>query len=349
MDLLRRSQPYKDKLVLKEVLGSGAVSTVRRAVDRKNNKITFAAKIEQKQNLLRNHGACESFGKEIDALTSLKHANIVSWHGIQENDRDLALITEFAPFGDVASMGPLESLECSLVATQMMEGLAYMHSQGFVHGDIKGQNMLVVTRNPISIRLTDFGTSVRIDEAESCGITCCKDTMSELPAGVNGRRGTMQYMAPEVLLTDFCCFASDIWSAAVVCKALPTGVNPFTGITEQEDMERAVNQLLETAAPVCNLPVLSSLLSSGAGENKTVCVKSESELDKAVFRREPAERPCARTILSHAEWLSFGAERQEPQPDEAAIKKMKVALLKKLRTGDELSAEEEAFCTQHDL
>merc|ERR1711865_741055 len=83
-------------------------------------------------------------------------------------------------------------------------------------------------------------------------------------------------------------------------------------------MEHAVSQLLESPAP----SILSSLLSFGAKE--TVGVKSETELDHAVFRREPAERPCARNILSHPEWLSFGAERQEPEKDEAVIKKVRL-------------------------
>jgi len=355
VEQLRKNQPYKEKLVLKEVLGSGAVSTVRKAVDRKNNKKIFAAKIEQKVALVAEARRAEAFVKEIDALTTLNHPNIVSWHGIQENDRDLALITEYAPFGDVASIGPLEALECSMLTTQMMEGLAHMHSQGFIHGDIKGQNILVVSRHPISIRLTDFGTSERFAVDNSCGITCCQQAAETavMPAGLKGRRGTMQYMAPEVLFTEFCCAASDIWSAAVVAKRLPTGVSVFKGITEQADMEVAVNSLIDSREPVADsLPVLTSLLNLSPFASKVASpVKAETPLDFAVFHREPAARPCAVTILTHPEWLSFGAvvERPEPEIDAAAFKKTKVAILKKLRTGDELSSEEEAFCAEHNL
>jgi len=355
MELLRKNQPYKEKLVLKEVLGSGAVATVRRAVDRKNNKKIFAAKIEQKQALVAEARRAEAFVKEIVALTTLNHPNIVSWHGIQENDRDLALITEFAPFGDVSSIGPLEALECSMLTTQMMEGLAHMHSNGFIHGDIKGQNMLVVSKHPISIRLTDFGTSERVAVDNSCGVTCCQHAAETavMPAGLKGRRGTMQYMAPEVLFTEFCCAASDIWSAAVVAKMLPTGVSPFKGVTEQVDMEVAVNSLIDSREPVADsLPVLTSLLNLSPFASKVAApVKAETPLDFAVFHREPAARPCAATILAHPEWLSFGAvvERQEPEMDPAAFKKTKVAILKKLRTGDDLSSDEEAFCAEHNL
>ena len=354
---LRMNKPFKDKMVLKEVLGSGALSTVRRAVDRKNKDLVFAAKIEQKLALTSDMRRAEFFAREIDALTSLSHPHIVQWHGIQENDRDLVLITEFAPCGDLAAAGALVPTECTAVASQVMQALSYMHAQDFIHGDIKPENVLLAQREPMSIRLTDFGTAARFGSpASACGVACC-DGDGVAPCSLRGRRGTIGYMAPEVLFEDSCCAASDIWSSTIMFKGLPLGKQPFDtpdcGFKQQghEAMRPIVDSLCARDAPSFmsqNLPSLASVLPPSLGGNTTqLC--ADSELELAVFRMDPAERPCAVAILARPDWLLFGSEPSKESLDESLFKKTKLEITKKLRSGQDLTTEEEAFCSEHDL
>jgi len=324
---LRQNKPFKDKMVLKEVLGSGALSTVRRAVDRKDKDLVFAAKIEQKLALTSDMRRAEFFAREIDALTSLSHPHIVQWYGIQETDRDLVLITEFAARGDLAAAGALVPTECTAVASQVMEALSYMHAQDFIHGDIKPANVLLTSREPISIRLTDFGTATRLGSGGSaCGVACC-DGDGVAPCSLQGRRG------------------------------LPLGKQPFEtpdcGFKQQvhEAMRPIVDCLCARDAPSFmsqNLPLLASVLPPSLGGNKAqLC--ADSELELAVFRMDPTERPCAVAILARPDWLLFGSEPSKESLDEFVFKKTKLEITKKLRSGQDLTTEEEAFCSEHDL
>jgi serine/threonine protein kinase len=92
-------------------------------------------------------------------------------------------------------------VEIQTVFTQILEAVAYVHSQGFIHADIKPSNILG-SRDRSTFKLADFGSVLRETE-EGCF-----------------ERSTPIYEAPEVLLYD-CEYglnpfvqASDIWSLA---------------------------------------------------------------------------------------------------------------------------------------
>ncbi|KAJ7659047.1 kinase-like domain-containing protein, partial [Mycena polygramma] len=100
---------------------------------------------------------------------------------------------------------------------EIAQGLAFLHDQNVVHGDLRGTNILV---NDVGHAcLTDFGLTVLSDA-----------TVTQ----TNNGAGSVRWMAPETLnpsacgLTDFARTpASDIYAFACVCFELYTGFPPF--------------------------------------------------------------------------------------------------------------------------
>ena len=103
-------------------------------------------------------------------------------------------------------------------------GLAYIHSKKLIHRDIKPENILISLSKPVVMKISDFGL--------------CKPTTSRGSCSVSGMRGTICWMAPEILelvdisendLADIrATVQSDIFSTGCVFFYFITrGIHPF--------------------------------------------------------------------------------------------------------------------------
>lgn len=109
--------------------------------------------------------------------------------------------------------------------------LAYLHGEGFVNGDLKPENVLLVGDQPVII---DFGLTAR--HPGGCG----REELEAQP----GMAGTLPYMSPEQIRGEFLDARSDLYSAGCMLYELVTGVQPFTGAP------RVLIQQHLTVAPV---------------------------------------------------------------------------------------------------
>ncbi|KAK0710165.1 WD40-repeat-containing domain protein [Lasiosphaeria miniovina] len=98
---------------------------------------------------------------------------------------------EYFPLGDLqkhmSKSGPMPETHVRTVIYQVLEGLHYMHREGFAHRDIKPGNILIKSQPPQKdwwVKLSDFGISKRIRAP------------TEMQSTV---KGTREYMAPELL------------------------------------------------------------------------------------------------------------------------------------------------------
>ncbi|KAJ7145906.1 kinase-like domain-containing protein [Mycena epipterygia] len=101
---------------------------------------------------------------------------------------------------------------------QIAQGLQYLHSQGIVHGDLRGRNILITT--DWTVRLIDFGLSRSFDAS--------RRTSKE--------GGSLRWMAPELIDPEEFGLqfrptpATDVYAFGCVCVELYTGQPPFSHI-----------------------------------------------------------------------------------------------------------------------
>ncbi|MEQ1605849.1 MAG: FHA domain-containing serine/threonine-protein kinase [Pyrinomonadaceae bacterium] len=173
------------------------------------------------------------FLREIEVAASLKHPNIVSYIDHGTHNGLVYLVTEFVTGMDAARLaknrgGRLDYREMVSVIAQTLAALDFAHSQGFVHRDIKEQNILVSGNFPQDVaKLTDFGLSKSFKQTGMSGVTMVGDVA-----------GTIAYMPPEQV-RDFKDVKppSDIYAIGMTAYSLLTGahaldIGPKAGIAE---------------------------------------------------------------------------------------------------------------------
>ena len=89
---------------------------------------------------------------EVELLKSLNHRNIVQYLGSFQTRQYLYIVMELVEAGTLASMvnrggqtwgvGPFPEALIGFFVDQILQGLAYLHSMGITHRDIKGANIL---------------------------------------------------------------------------------------------------------------------------------------------------------------------------------------------------------------
>lgn len=173
------------------------------------------------------------FIREIEVASSLQHPNIVSYVDHGTHNGLVYLVTEFVVGMDAARFakhrgGRLQFREMVRIVEQTLAALEFAHSKGFVHRDIKEQNILVTGENAeLVAKLTDFGLSKSFQQSGMSGVTMVGDVA-----------GTIAYMPPEQV-RDFKEVRppSDIYAVGMTAYSLLTGAHaldiaPKAGIAE---------------------------------------------------------------------------------------------------------------------
>ena len=99
-------------------------------------------------------------------MKKLNHKNIVQYIDFIKQDNYIHIILEYIENGSLAQLlkkfGPLSEPLCVIYIKQVLQGLEYLHSQGVVHRDIKGANILI-TKQGI-VKVADFGIAINDNE-----------------------------------------------------------------------------------------------------------------------------------------------------------------------------------------
>ncbi|ETS75320.1 hypothetical protein PFICI_12264 [Pestalotiopsis fici W106-1] len=166
--------------------------------------------------------------RELEAVAKFSHQKyshcFVQSHGWFELEDSIFISMEYLASGDLQShlQGPLDDIEARQITLQVLEGLTFMHDNGFVHRDLKPGNIMVVSKNPDwFVKITDFGVSKRRQQDVT--------TLHTM------QRGTFGFVAPEVLelLPDKSyTFSVDMWSMGAVVYRILTNATAFQNLAE---------------------------------------------------------------------------------------------------------------------
>ena len=198
-------------------MGEGQHAVVYRAYDPVLER-DVALKVPR-QGVLKTAKALERFLGEAKALARLRHPRIVPVYeaGCAGERHYIAMaLIEGCSLAERSVEHPLALHRTAEIVAELAEALAYAHSQGVVHRDVKPANIRVDDQG--AVYLMDFGIAYRPDSGEI-----------PLPAGMI--LGTPAYVAPEQAQggqTDVLP-ASDQYSLGVVFYELLCGQPPFCG------------------------------------------------------------------------------------------------------------------------
>lgn len=208
---------------LHEELGRGRFGRVHRAWD-PSRGADVALKIFDRHDS-RGHALHATIFEESRLLAQLVHPNLVRIHGAHIVDGEAAVAMEMIRGESVADIvgqrGPVRVDEAAMLGRAVCRALAALHAAGFLHRDVKAQN---VVREAA-------GRYVLMDIGEG-------RATNRIPAGV--LVGTPAYLAPEVLEGQPATPRADLYSLGVLLYYSVTGHFPVVG--EPLDVLRAAHR-----------------------------------------------------------------------------------------------------------
>ncbi|KAF9519776.1 hypothetical protein BS47DRAFT_1336478 [Hydnum rufescens UP504] len=262
------------KWVKGDLIGKGTFGRVYLALNATTGDMMAVKQVEMPktksdQDDSRQRSVVEALKAESDTLSKLDHPHVVQYLGLEETPDFMSIFLEYIPGGSVGSClrkyGKFSENVIKSFTKDILDGLAYLHSVGILHRDLKADNILVDPSG--SCKISDFGISKRTERNEYCDA------------------GSIFWMAPEVLMNDHQGYSAkiDIWSLGCVVLEMWAGRRPWN----QENMLAVMFKLGSSrqAPPIPDDVVLGEL----AEDFRQKC-----------FAINPDDRPTAAELYTHA-------------------------------------------------
>ena len=220
-----------DRYIVERELGRGGMATVYLAEEKKHGR-KVAIKVLRPE--ITAALGTERFLREIGIAARLSHPHIVPLIDSGKAGGLLYYVQPHVPGGSLrerlteARRLPLK--DALRIAQEVGAGLDFAHRKGFVHRDVKPENILLADGHAV---LADFGVARACRDAEA------GDRVTEIGLAV----GTPEYMSPEQASGESeLGAASDVYSLACVIYEMLAGEPPFTGNSPRAVMAQHVTE-----------------------------------------------------------------------------------------------------------
>ncbi len=219
-----------DRYTVERELGRGGMATVYLAEEKKHGR-KVAVKVLRPE--ITAALGTERFLREIGIAARLSHPHIVPLIDSGEAGGLLYFVQPHVPGGSLrerlTETRRLPLKEALRIAQEVGAALDFAHRKGFVHRDVKPENILFADRHAV---LADFGVARACSGAEAQGLT-------EVGLAV----GTPEYMSPEQASGESDLgTASDVYSLACVVYEMLAGEPPFKGNSPRAVMAKHVTE-----------------------------------------------------------------------------------------------------------
>lgn len=212
---LQTGDVFADRYEVVQQLGTGGTSAVYKVWDRLPKemialKIIDAAAAENPKML-------DYFKRELSVARKLAHRNVVRIHDLGDHRGKLYISMEYIEGRTLAALltqrKRLNVTQFLVIFDQLCDGLAYVHSRGVIHRDIKPQNIMADKDG--TLKLMDFGLARSVSSRPTMGIAV----------------GTPAYMSPEQIMGQPLTNASDIYSCGAMFFEMLTGTRPLAAMS----------------------------------------------------------------------------------------------------------------------
>ncbi|CAF0760983.1 unnamed protein product [Brachionus calyciflorus] len=273
--LKRLKLSYNDFSPLK-VIGKGAFGEVR-LVQKKDTGHIYAMKILRKKDMLLKEQVAH-VRAERDILAEADHQWVVKMYYSFQDSRNLYLVMEFLPGGDMMTLlikkDTFSEEMTQFYVAETASAIDYIHKLGFIHRDIKPDNLLLDSKG--HIKLSDFGLCTGLKKAHTTEyyreITNFNPT-SDISSPLDSKRraetwkkkrrelaystvGTPDYIAPEVFMQRGYSSSCDWWSLGVIMFEMLIGFPPFCSedaqITYRKVMQWRDTLIFPPEVPISN-------------------------------------------------------------------------------------------------
>jgi HEAT repeat protein len=198
----------------------------------------------------------ERFIQEARAVNTIGHGNIVNIYDFGKTPfGSFYIVMEYLDGDNVRTLvereGPQPLERVRLTVRGVGAALAAAHAKGFIHRDVKPENIMIIRRRGREyVKLLDFGIVKLLTD----------DQPRMVRTQADARLGTPKYMSPEQLEQSDVDHRADIYALGAVSYEMLTGKVPFEGDSEVE-----IRQL-----QMAHAPLSPSLVLPGAGFSRKV-------------------------------------------------------------------------------